>query len=122
MCNEAENQQAQLYDDPYDDFSAYLIAKYGGPGKAPTIRTVYRVFIADMGHYKEPDKYEFIADFATDKMANNYMKYMRGKQRYREKDIILKSVDMPVVNPKDGISEVAVSVLGECFYPDEYDF
>lgn len=83
---------------------------------------VYRVFIADMGKFTEPDSYEFVAEFADGKTAGYYLKYMRGKARYAEKDIVIKEVPNDGKDPHEGKTVVACGVTGECFYPEEYNF
>ena len=82
----------------------------------------YRVYVADMGKFRTPDEYEFIAEFSSEKLAGNYMKYMRGKQRYAKKDIIIREVTAPEVNPHEGKSVIACSVIGEYLLPDEWNF
>ena len=85
-------------------------------------RTYYRLYVADMGRFRDPACYEFVAEFAAERMAGNYIKYLRGKRRYREKDIILKEVTGADKDPAAGKALVAVSVMGECLLPDEWDF
>lgn len=75
-----------------------------------------------MGKFKDPNKYEFIAEFAEEKLAGYYMKYMRGKEKYSKKDIIIKEVPDSPKDSQEGKSLVACSVLGEYLRPEEWDF
>ena len=51
---------------------------------------IYRIFVSNMGEFRNHEKYEFIAAFADMKVASRYVTYMRGKKRYAKKDIIIK--------------------------------
>ena len=82
----------------------------------------YRVYVADMGKFREPEKYEFIAEFASEKFAGYYMKYLRGKERFREKDIIIREVRAPKPDTKGEKSVVACAVTGEYLLPEEWNF
>lgn len=82
----------------------------------------YRVYIADSGKFNKPDQYEFIAEFASQKLAEYYMNYMRGKQRYQKKDIIIREVPAPVIEKTGEKSVIACSVIGEYLQPGEWDF
>ena len=85
--------------------------------------TIYRIFVADMGGFRESKNYEFVAEFADQKIAVQYYTYMRGKKRYRNKDIIIKEVaDSVAVNASDGVVRGVISVLGEYLPVDEYEF
>lgn len=72
-----------------------------------------RIYVADMGQFKDPACYEFVAEFADPKIAGNYLRYMRGKKRYSKKDIILKEVDADASDPTAGKLECVCSALGE---------
>lgn len=82
----------------------------------------YRVYVADMGKFCEPEKYEFVAEFASEKFAKNYMKYLRGKERYHEKDIIIREITVPKPDTKDEKSVIACAVTGEHLLPGEWNF
>ena len=60
--------------------------------------TVYRIFVADIGEYKNSTKYRFIADFSDAKTASDYVGFMRGKKRYAKQDIIVKEVTVTEID------------------------
>ena len=83
----------------------------------------YRIFVADMGEFRESKNYEFVAEFADQKIAVQYWTYMRKKKRYQKKDIIIKEVtDVIAVNAADGVVRGVISVIGEYLPVDEYEF
>ena len=85
--------------------------------------TTYRIFVCDMGGFKESKNYEFVAEFADQKIAVQYWTYMRGKKRYEKKDIIIKEVTNAIaVNASDGVVRGVISVIGEYLPVDEYEF
>ena len=85
--------------------------------------TTYRIFVADMGEFRESKNYEFVAEFADQKIAVQYYAYMRRKKRYQMKDIIIKEVtDAVAVNAADGVVRGVISVIGEYLPVDEYEF
>lgn len=84
--------------------------------------TVYRIFVAEMGGFRDSANYEFVADFANQKAASNYVTYMYGKSRYARKDIIIKKVSVPEVSAADGIVDGVLSAVGESLPVDEYTF
>lgn len=85
--------------------------------------TTYRIFVANMGGFRDSRNYEFVAEFADQKIAVQYYTYMRGKKRYAKKDIIIKEVtDAIAVNASDGVVRGVISVIGEYLPVDEYEF
>ncbi|MBR1780114.1 MAG: hypothetical protein IJ751_01765 [Oscillospiraceae bacterium] len=84
--------------------------------------TLYRVFVAAAGDFRDSSKYRFIADFADQKTASDYVSFMRGKKRYQKQDIIVKAVPYDGIDSTSGIVEGVISVLGESLPVDEYEF
>lgn len=83
---------------------------------------LYRVYITDVGKFREPEEYEFVAEFAEEKLAGYYMRYMRGKAKYRRKDIIIKEVPDTDKDPREGKAQIACAVSGEYLRPEEWNF
>ncbi len=103
-----------------DDFGIWLAQQTGD------IKTHYRIFIADMGSFRDSSKYTFIAEFESEKLTGNYIEYMRGKKRYSEKDIIvqemyIKKTPFGEESAKGKVVSV-ITVLGEELSVDEYEF
>lgn len=74
----------------------------------------YRIFISEMGGFRDSEKYKFVADFAEEKLAFNYMKYMRDKKRYRTMDIIIKKIDVdPAIDNDEGLIDCVCVDSGE---------
>jgi hypothetical protein len=84
--------------------------------------TVYRIFVADIGEYKNSTKYRFIADFSDAKTASDYVGFMRGKKRYAKQDIIVKEVTVTEIDTAAGAVVGVISVLGESLPIEEIDF
>ena len=84
--------------------------------------TIYRIFISNMGEFSNHKKYEFVADFANQNVAAQYVTYMRGKKRYANKDIIIKAVPVDAIDASTGTIDGVVTVLGEALPVDEYEF
>lgn len=82
----------------------------------------YRIFISELGGFRNSSNYEFVAEFSDQKMATNYMQYMFGKKRYRGKDIIIKEIDVNEFSTKDGCVACVLSSLGEYLPVGEYEF
>lgn len=51
-----------------------------------------RIYISPMGQFRDPRTYKFVAEFESEKLVGYYMRYMRNKDKYRDKDIILQEV------------------------------
>ena len=89
---------------------------------AERYRKHYRIFVSVAGGFTDSSKYEFVAEFADQKVASFYVQYMFGKERYQGKDIIIKEVDVDGFDPKDGRVDGVVTSLGEELSVEEYDF
>ncbi len=75
-----------------------------------------------MGDFKDSSKYKFVADFADQKIAAKYVKYMRGKKRYEKQDIIVKEVPTGTIDSAEGNVVAVISVMGESLPVEEYEF
>ena len=74
----------------------------------------YRVFTSPMGKFRDSGTYEFVAEFEDQKLAANYMKYMRDKKRYYERDIIIKELEgSRDMNRAEGKTACVCSAMGE---------
>lgn len=103
----------------------FLAAFDGGAEQRKTeasTMTVQRIFVADMGDFKDSSKYKFVADFADQKIAAKYVKYMRGKKRYEKQDIIVKEVPTGTTDSAEGNVVAVISVMGESLPVEEYEF
>ena len=69
-----------------DDFGIWLAQRAGH------LKTHYRIYVAKTGGFRDAANYEFIAEFESQKLASNYVDFMRGKKRYSDKDIIVQEV------------------------------
>ena len=81
----------------------------------------YRVFVSAPGEFRDPTKYEFIAEFADQKEASHYVQYIGRKKRFSGKDIIIKAVDVETYDPADGHIDGVISAIGEVLNVEEYD-
>lgn len=84
--------------------------------------THYRIFISNIGLFQNSANYSFVAEFSDQKLAGFYVSHMRTKKRYAGKDIIIKEVEIPEVNPKDGKVAGVLAVTGEALPVNEYEF
>lgn len=82
----------------------------------------YRVFVAKMGGFRDSSKYEFVAEFVEQKAVVDYVRYIFGKDGYKGKDIIIKKIDSPSIDPRDGKVDGVISAIGEELPIHEYDF
>ena len=85
-----------------------------------------RIYVAQMGGFRDSANYEFIAEFESKKLTENYIEFMRGKKRYSDKDIIVQEVRV-ITTPQGEITTKGkvvsvISVLGEELPVDEYEF
>ena len=85
-----------------------------------------RIYVAQMGGFRDSTNYEFIAEFESKKLTENYIEFMRGKKRYSDKDIIVQEVRV-ITTPQGEITTKGkvvsvISVLGEELPVDEYEF
>ena len=103
-----------------DDFGVWL-AQHAGD-----LKTHYRIFVADMGSFRDSANYKYIAEFESQKLTGNYIEYMRGKKRYSDKDIIVQEVYVRKTSfgeeTAKGKVVSVVTVLGEELPVDEYEF
>lgn len=103
-----------------DDFGVWL-AQHAGD-----LKTHYRVYVADMGSFRDSANYKFIAEFESQKLTGNYIEYMRGKKRYSDKDIIVQEVYVKKTSfgeeTAKGKVVSVITVLGEELPVDEYEF
>ena len=81
----------------------------------------YRIFLSVPGEFRDPSKYEFIAEFADQNAASHYVQYMGGEKRFSGKDIIIKAVDVETYDPADGHIDGVINVIGEVLHVEEYD-
>ena len=81
----------------------------------------YQIFVADMGKFKDSSNYEFVAEFADQKLAQYYVHYLRKKKRFAKKDIIIKEVTDTNIDKPGRIAGV-ITVLGEALPIEEYQF
>lgn len=83
-----------------------------------------RIYVSPMAQFRDRSKYEYIAEFESEKLAGYYMRYMRNKGRYRDKDIILQEVTIK----ESEAGEVTIkgdilcicAVTGEYLRPEEW--
>lgn len=81
-----------------------------------------RIFITAVGGFRDSTKYEFVAEFADQEATTSYIRYMRGKQKFAGKDIIVKVIDGDGVNPNEGWVDGVITSLGEELRVEEFDF
>ncbi len=90
------------------------------------IKLHYRIFVVDKGDFRIVSHYEYIAEFASRKIADNYVEYMRGKKRYSEKDIIIREVFVKrTLSGEETESGKIIGVItsyGESLPVEEYSF
>jgi hypothetical protein len=84
----------------------------------------YRIFVADMGKFRDSRYYEFVAEFADQDLASYYCSYLRKKKRrFAKKDIIIKEIpDAVPCDAAEGTVGCVISVMGECLPVEEYEF
>ena len=79
-----------------------------------------------MGGFRDSGNYEFIAEFESQKLASNYVDFMRGKKRYSDKDIIIQEVFVKKMlsgeETNKGKVIGVVTALGESLPVKEYEF
>ena len=85
-----------------------------------------RIYVAQMGGFRDSANYEFIAEFESKKLTGNYIEFMRGKKRYSDKDIIVQEVlvsktPQGETTTKGKVVSV-ITVLGEELPVEEYEF
>jgi O-acetyl-ADP-ribose deacetylase (regulator of RNase III) len=116
----APTQSPEAKQERDDDFGVWMAQEKG------LLKTHYRIFTAPMGGFRDSANYEFIAEFENQKLASNYVDFMRGKKRYGDKDIVVQKVfvkKMPFGEETSKGSVVGVvTVLGESLPVEEYEF
>lgn len=75
--------------------------------------TIYKIYTAPVGHYKDRDSYKFVAAFADGVDGGCYCKDMRNKSIYRNRDIIMEEVRDFDLDTKQGEIVLAIAVTGE---------
>ena len=93
-----------------------------GKGERKEMTTHYRIFIANSGLFCDSANYSFVAEFENQKLAAFYVQHMRSKKRYDGKDIIVKEVGSPEIDPAEGSVSGVVAETGEALPVDEYEF
>lgn len=75
--------------------------------------TIYKIYTAPIGHYKDRDSYNFVAAFADGVTGGWYCRDMRDKSIYRDRDIIMEEVRDFDLDAKQGEIVRAIAVTGE---------
>ena len=103
-----------------DDFGVWLAEHHGN------IQKRFRVYISEKGHFRDSRNYTIIADFCDDKTAGYYVRYMRDKKRYADKDIIIREIGVKDTPSGEEIRYGkilgVIAVTGESLPVEEYDF
>ena len=80
----------------------------------------------EKGHFRDSRNYTIIADFCDDKTAGYYVRYMRDKKRYADKDIIIREIGVKDTPSGEEIRYGkilgVIAVTGESLPVEEYDF
>ena len=117
---EAPSQPSITKQGRHGNFGVWLTQQGGD------LKTHYRVFVADIGSFRDSSKYKYIAEFKSQKLAGNYIDYMRGKKRYSDKDIIVQEVYVKKTSfgeeTAKGKVVSVITILGEELPVDEYEF
>lgn len=82
----------------------------------------YRIFVSPLAGFADSSTYKFVAEFADPAVAGAYMRYMHGKRRYANQNIIIKEVPSAGVDSREGKVGCVLSVMGEYLPIDEYEF
>ena len=103
-----------------DDFGVWLAEHHGN------IQKRFRIYISEKGHFRDSRNYTIIADFCDDKTAGYYVRYMRDKKRYADKDIIIREIGVKDTPSGEEIRYGkilgVIAVTGESLPVEEYDF
>ena len=95
-------------------------------GTKDSIIKRHRIYVSPMGGFCDSANYEFIAEFENEKLASNYVRFLRDKKRYSDKDIIVQEVFVKKTQYREESSRgkviAVVSVLGEGLPVEEYEF
>ena len=81
--------------------------------------TIYKIFTAPAGHYKDRSSYKFVASFADGATGGLYCSDMRDKSVYRNCDIIMEEVHDVEIDDKPGEIVCAIAVTGEYLMLEE---
>ena len=83
-----------------------------------------RIYVSPMAQFRDRSTYEYIAEFESEKLAGYYLRYMRNKGRYPDKDIILQEVTVKETEAGEvtikGELLCICAVTGEYLYPEEW--
>lgn len=83
-----------------------------------------RIYISPMAQFCDESTYSFVAEFESEKLASYYLRYMRNRGRYPDKDIILQEVwiketDAGELTVKGDVVCIC-AVTGEYLRPEEW--
>lgn len=100
------------------------------PTPAPEVSveeiTRKRIYVAKLGGFQDSANYEFVAEFESKKLTVDYVGFMRSKERYSDKDIIVQEVLVSKTPKGETITTgkviSVITVLGEELPVDEYEF
>ncbi len=103
-----------------DDFGIWLAEHHGD------IQKRIRVYISEKGHFRDFKYYTHIADFADNKTAGYYVRYMRDKKQFADKDIIIREIAAMDTSFGEEIRYGrilgVIAVTGESLPIEEYNF
>ena len=77
-----------------------------------------RIYVSPMAKFAYSSTYEYVAEFESEKLASYYLRYMRNRDRYHDKDIILQEVF--IKETADGELTVKGDVVCICAVTGEY--
>lgn len=77
-----------------------------------------RIYVSPRAHFTDSAAYSFIAEFESGKLAGYYMRYMRSRGKYPDKDIILQEVF--VKDTAEGELTVKGEIVCICAVSGEY--
>ena len=116
----AKRDASDLTDKRDDDFGVWPAERHGD------VQRRTRIFVCDMGKFRDSKNYRHIADFADDKTAGYYVRYMRDKKRYADKDIVVQEIiarkGMNGETIEVGKILGVIAVTGESLPVGEYTF
>ncbi len=75
--------------------------------------TIYKIYTAPAGHYKDRNSYRFVAAFVDGVTGGWYCRTMRDSNIYRRDDIIMEEVRDLTFDTKPGTIVRAISATGE---------
>lgn len=84
----------------------------------------FRFYVCPMAQFADSSTYEFVAEFESEKLVDNYMLYMRKRRRYYDKDIVLQEVFVTETEAgeltRKGDVVCICAVTGEYLRPEEW--